>query len=111
MKRILIAEDEPLIAADLEDCVVTAGLQPVGPVASVEAGRALVGQVDGAIVNYILRGERADDLIRDLAQLGVPFVIASASGQVVLTSAGARMLHCPKPYRSEDVLQALLSLK
>ena len=73
VKRILIVEDEPLIALDLETAVIDHHGTPVGPVASVADATVIIdGQhIDGAIMDLRLKDSIAIDLANEL-RLGHP---------------------------------------
>ena len=110
-KRILVVEDEPLIAVDLEAALVEAGATIVGPAHTLEQALRL-GQIetlDGAIVDMRLRGESAMPLLACLVQRAVPCVVHS--GHSELTSAEKWPGDIPivtKPASVKAVLSALL---
>jgi DNA-binding NtrC family response regulator len=85
-RRILIAEDEILIALQLEAILQELGCQIVGPVTRVEDVRACVEarSFDGALVDVNLRGEQVFGVLPDLIELGVPFVITSGYADATL---------------------------
>jgi DNA-binding NtrC family response regulator len=78
-RRILIAEDEGLIAVELESTLQSFGCEVVGPVSSVEDVMRHVDQnrPDGALLDVNLRGEKIFRILPRLAELGVPVVISS----------------------------------
>ncbi|MCP8940478.1 response regulator [Alsobacter sp. SYSU M60028] len=82
-KRILVVEDEAVIAAMIEDMLEDLGAVVVGPVNTVARGLALAGDaaIDAAVLDVNLRGERVDPVARLLARRGVPVVIASGYGE------------------------------
>ena len=79
-KRILVAEDEPLIALDLADLIAENGAAVVGPAYSLSDARSLTDDhaIDGALLDIDL----GDDLVWPLAlllqQKGIPFAFISA---------------------------------
>jgi DNA-binding response OmpR family regulator len=82
-KRILVAEDEPLIALDLADLIADHGASVVGPAYSLSDAQSLIGgplsePIDGALLDIDL----GDDLVWPLAlllqQKGIPFAFISA---------------------------------
>lgn len=77
--RILVIEDDVLIAMDVEYMVGECGCVPVGPVSNVEAGLLAVRQndLDGAVLDVNLGGERVWPVADLLHEHGVPFVIAT----------------------------------
>jgi two-component SAPR family response regulator len=75
--RILIVEDEFLLAMELEALLQQRGCMILGPVSSV--GHAL-GMLDGeqpdvALLDVNLKGERATPVAAALQARGVPFVL------------------------------------
>jgi CheY-like chemotaxis protein len=75
-KRILIVEDEGIIAIELAYEVAASGGEVVGPVGTVDKALHVVAtaDLDGAIIDVDLRG-RSGFLVADaLAALRVPFV-------------------------------------
>lgn len=77
--RILVVEDEMLIAMDVEAMVRDLGFEVVGPVGNVATAldRAAAQALDGAILDVNLRGERVWAVADLLADKGVPFVLGS----------------------------------
>src|SRR2546429_142493 len=79
--RILIVEDEYIIAFDLTRSLEELGIQVVGPAAGVaEALRLVVtdgDRLNGAILDINLRGERVYQVAQALAARGVPFMFAT----------------------------------
>ena len=77
---VLVAEDEFLLAMDLELLLERQGYRVLGPAATVaEALRLLDGGLpDAGLLDVNLRGEAASPVAARLRSLGVPFVLASA---------------------------------
>ena len=79
--RILIAEDDALIAMDLADTLEALGYAVVGPVASVAAALAqaedIASPLDGALLDLDLRGELSHPVANALDRRGVPFAFTS----------------------------------
>lgn len=79
-RSVLLVEDEPLVAWDVERMLTTAGVRVLGPVSSVASALELLATEtpDAAILDLNLRGELVTPVARRLRQLGVPFVLATA---------------------------------
>ena len=114
VSRILIAEDEILIALFLEDMLTGLGYQVAGVATTVAEGlrHAAAPDFDLAILDVHLNGEDVFALADTLAGLGLPFVFATGYGArgVPHRHAGRPVLQ--KPYGPEDlhhVLQAVAS--
>jgi CheY-like chemotaxis protein len=105
--RILVVEDEALIAWTLADALEEAGAEPVGPVASAAAGLEQVGReaLDGAILDGDLADGRSTPVALALAARGVPFVFHTASVRPEALEPLAPVI--PKPAPATQVLERL----
>jgi len=107
-KGILIVEDEPLIAAMLEDLLGDLGYRVVGTAANLAQAQALLDEhgCDAAIVDLNLNGTLAHPLIEKLRGRGVPVIVATGYGNTASDLPdGCRML--AKPYAIQHVEEAL----
>lgn len=79
LARILIVEDEPLIAEMLRDWVTELGCEAVGPAVSNMAALELLerGSVAGAILDVTVADGHSYETARALQRLGAPFVFAT----------------------------------
>jgi DNA-binding NtrC family response regulator len=77
--RILIAEDESLIALELEQVLADLGCKVAGPVSRVAdvVQQAQAGQLDGALLDVNLRGEQIFRALPQLIAGHVPLIITS----------------------------------
>ena len=73
-ERILVVEDEALLAELLSDQLGDAGFEPVGPVASVKDAFRYIeaAQIDGAILDIRLVNELSYQVAYALRDRGVP---------------------------------------
>ncbi|WP_375394730.1 response regulator [uncultured Sphingomonas sp.] len=112
-KRILVVEDEPLIAMMLEDFLEILDKDVAGTADSVASALALIrtGDIDAAILDVNLRGgEKSAPVADALAARGIPFVFAtggSADSELGLHSDRPRL---QKPFTMDGVAQALDAL-
>lgn len=81
--RILVVEDQPLIAMDLEDLLLSRGYEVIGPKASVAAAIECLTQVtpDAALLDIDLHGETSFPIGIELKRRGVPFVFATGTAE------------------------------
>lgn len=81
-RRILIVEDELVIAMELEALLTGLGCQVLGPVPTVgKALRALEGdRPDAAVLDVNLQGERVTPVAEALQKQAVPFVLVTGYG-------------------------------
>lgn len=106
-KRILIVEDEPIVALLLEDMLTELGACAVGPAADVAGALAILEAqaVDAAVLDVNLGHERSDLVVDRLVERGTPFIFATGYGREHLAPHVARVL--VKPYRLEQLEEAL----
>lgn len=78
-RRIIIVEDEPLIALDIEQAVLEAGCLVAGMAHSLADARALIdtAEIHGAILDTNLGGESVEPLLDRLKSDNIPFLIVS----------------------------------
>lgn len=109
-RRVLVVEDEPLIAMLLEDMLDELGVKLAGAADSVPAALQTLQDglsFDGAILDMNLHGKSVEPIAQILAERQIPFIFASGYGADDLTRkhAGAPVLM--KPFRREALEQAL----
>jgi DNA-binding response OmpR family regulator len=109
--RVLVVEDEPVVAMCLEDILDALGFVTVGPAGRLSEGLALAGgeMLDAAILDINLGGERSTAIAEVLRGRGVPFAFASGYGAVPEGFAGEAPL-IEKPYGERDIAAALRML-
>jgi CheY-like chemotaxis protein len=110
--RVLIVEDEALVAMLVEDYLVELGCVVAGSARRVS--RALESlensQVDAAILDLNVNGEDITPVIETLDARGTPFIFASGYEEKNLDQRwGARRV-LQKPFNSQELGQALHSL-
>src|SRR5208337_285243 len=83
--KILVVEDEPLVAMALDDSLTDSGYTVVGPASSLKTGMRLIEEhaVDGAVLDVNLRGEMVFPLADALAKRSIPFVYVTGYGKLV----------------------------
>jgi DNA-binding NtrC family response regulator len=112
-EKILIVEDEFIVAHDLQMILQRAGYQVIGIADSVKNAQTLLEkhQVDLVLLDIYLKGRLTGiDLAHDLMKSQIPFIYISAnSNEKVLEAAKST---CPygfivKPYRERDILLSI----
>jgi DNA-binding NtrC family response regulator len=80
--RVLVAEDEPVIALDLASAVEEAGGEVVGPAASVRQAMSLVCDdgLQAAILDFDLLDGNVGPVIEELMRRGIPAIVHSGGG-------------------------------
>lgn len=110
--RILVAEDEPLIAMMMEDFLDLLGHAAVGPVDSAAEGVRLAeaGGFDAAVCDVNLRDGPSWPVVDALKARGVPYVIATGGHVEPPPSAHADAPQLAKPYTLDGLRAALEKL-
>jgi DNA-binding response OmpR family regulator len=85
-KRVLVVEDEMLVALMVEDMLADAGCIVIGPFARVsDALAAIKGEaLDFALLDVNVAGEKVFSVARALEKRGVPFLFVTGYGQAAL---------------------------
>ena len=111
-RRVLVVEDEALVAMLVEDALLDAGAEVVGPVATVaDALELLKRQLpEAAVLDLNLAGETSTPVADELAKRGVPFVVATGYGADGLPPGHASVPVLAKPYDPSDLTAALARL-
>jgi DNA-binding response OmpR family regulator len=110
--RVLIIEDEPVLAFALEELLVEAGFRIAGVAARLQRGLAIIetGVCDVAILDANLGGISAGPAASALTARGVPFIVLSGYSPDQQQGVFAGALHLQKPCRPERLIQALRSI-
>lgn len=106
---ILVVEDEPMIALDLEQMLKSAGAV-VRIAAGVQEALALIGaeSFSAAVVDHGLRNEKSRAIYTELDKHGVPFVVYTGYDEVT-GRPGTPLIRKPAdPGTLIDALKALL---
>jgi two-component SAPR family response regulator len=111
-KRVLIVEDQYLIAADLSRALEKLGGVIVGPVASSEAAHAELAKdrVDLAFLDINLDEKLVFPLADDLERRGIPFIFATGYGASVVPERFKSKYRLEKPFTVHSVQEAVRQL-
>ena len=100
-RKLLLVEDEYIVAADLAIRLEDVGAEIVGPAGSVEEALELVqsegGRLDGAVLDVNLAGQRVYPVADALITQGVPFVLTTGYDASAIDSKYADVPRCEKP--------------
>lgn len=107
--KILVIEDEPLVAMDIEQHLDAAGCSAVGVAGSIEQARTLIsaGNFDAALLDANLHGERVDEIASLLTQRGIPFTFASGYDREALPSGFSEAGYLSKPFSAGQLCAAI----
>src|SRR3954467_6145846 len=80
---VLLADADAVLSVDLSDALEKAGYRVLGPVVTMaEALRLLEQETPSlAVIDVLLKDGRCSQLVRELRQRGVPFLVHSACRQ------------------------------
>lgn len=111
-KRILIVEDEPLIALDLEATVIDCLGTVVGPVRTLAEAQQFAdsSDLDAAILDLRLADGLTLPVIERLHARGIPFVIHSGTIEASMLAAWPNVQIVSKPALAEKVVAVLAGL-
>lgn len=106
--RILIVEDEPMIALDLEQILMSAGAV-VRSASGVQEALDLIGAepFSAAVVDHGLRNEKSREIYDRLEAQGVPFILYTGYSEV--TGRPSQVL-IRKPSDAATLVSALRDL-
>jgi ActR/RegA family two-component response regulator len=109
--RVLVVEDEYLIAADLAAALGRVGATVVGPISTVAGGERIASEsapINGAVLDMSLRGEMAWPVADNLAERGVPFVFTTGYGRACIPQRHSNVPYFAKPIIMGEVIKALV---
>jgi CheY-like chemotaxis protein len=113
--RLLLVEDEYLVAADLAQSLEDAGAEIVGPVGTVEEALAIAtseaSRLDGAVLDINLHGKPIYPVADLLTKVKVPFVFATGYDTMAIRPSYAETPRCEKPVDKNQLALMLFKLK
>jgi DNA-binding response OmpR family regulator len=110
--RILIVEDEPMLAFAIEDMLIDNGFKIAGVAGELAKALAIIesGVCDAAILDVNLSGQSAEPAASALASRGLPFLILSGYSSDQQPSAFSGAPRLQKPCRPDRLIQTLRSI-
>lgn len=112
--RVLIAEDDLLIAKHLADVIEASGGTPLGPVAECADAHVLAQAipVDLALVDLRLKDGDAWAVLTHLAMSHVPVIALSGSDRAALPPQLRKLPYLQKPFTDADLIDlALMAMR
>ncbi|WVT76711.1 response regulator (plasmid) [Sinorhizobium chiapasense] len=112
-RRILVVEDEMLVAMSIEDTLIDAGGEVVGPAPTV--GRALgllqdEAKIDAVVLDMNLQGHSGLPVADACDERSIPFLILSGYGDTALSGTRHAAPILSKPFASAVLVKALTTL-
>jgi len=114
--RVLVVEDEVLVAWLLEDMLADLGCAVVGPAASVKQALAMIDAeaIEVAVLDVNLNGQLSYPIADALAARGVPFVFSTGYDKDRMLDGYKTFPVLQKPFHQSelsDILAKLLTPK
>ena len=108
-KRVLVVEDEYLVALEVENALLDSGCIVVGPFASVEEGlvAAKAENVDIALLDVNVAGEMVFPIAYLLEAVGTPFLFVTGYGKAILPQDRPTWEACSKPFNPDELTERL----
>ncbi len=110
--RVLLVEDEMMVARMLHRMLTELGYAVVGPATGVDEAMKLIGGggIDAAVLDINLDGEMSFPVADELTNRGIPFVFSTGYGEEVLSNGYHASRLLKKPYRRSRLEGALADL-
>jgi|SRR5262245_41353303 len=108
-RRVLIVEDETMIAMMVEDFLTELGWDVVGLVGSLDRALAMArdAEIDAAVLDVNLNGQLSFAAADILSQRSIPFVFATGYGADGMVRRFANVPILTKPFHRNDLDRAL----
>ena len=111
-KRVLVVEDEPLVAMELVATLEEDGCVVVGPAGDVDSAKTLIeqDQFDAALLDANLGGQPVDELAAALTRRNIPFAFVTGYGRQNLPESFRNAAMIGKPFARGELLAILARL-
>jgi CheY-like chemotaxis protein len=108
-RKVLVVEDEMMIAMLIEDILEEFGCELVGPATNVPRALELIEKesVDVAVLDLNLDGQDTYAIAGALQRKNVPFIFATGYGSTVLRQEYGNRPVLQKPFQARDLETAL----
>ena|SRR5688500_8790359 len=107
--KLLIVEDEWLLAEQIASALTTAGFDVVPPMPSIATAFSVIDQekIGAAVLDIRLKGEDSFELARELQRRGIPFVFASGHARLEIPADLRKHAVLAKPIRTDEMIETL----
>ena len=108
-RRVMVVEDEMLVAMLIEDTLRDQGYDVVGPFTNLPDALAAAGReaADIALLDVNLRGQRVYPVAELLESRGIPFLLLSGYGSEAVPAEHAHWAACSKPFMPRDLTRRM----
>jgi CheY-like chemotaxis protein len=110
--RVLIVEDEWLLASDLQTILKSLGADVVALVSDIDDARAQLaaGGFDVGVIDIDLQGHNAFDVADELQRQGIPFVFSTVYSAEEIPARFANVTRFEKPFDPRGLAQYVVQL-
>ncbi len=108
--RVLVAEDEYMLAEEMREELESDGAVVLGPAATVAQALDLIAaesQIHAAVMDVNLRGEKIFPAIEALVVRGVPTVLTTGYDEAEIPERFRTLPRCGKPVNMKLVTRAV----
>ena len=112
-RRVLIAEDEYLLASKMVEEFAKLGVETIGPASTVKRALDLVehcGPLDAAMLDIKLRNEMIFPVADALRTRGVPFVFTTGYNQKIIPDGYKDVVRYEKPFDVAEVARVVAQI-
>ncbi|MES2492474.1 MAG: PAS domain S-box protein [Pseudomonadota bacterium] len=108
-RRVLVVEDEALVALEIDEALSAGGIEVLGPAGSVSEALSLLaeGRCDIALLDINLGAETSEPVARELKRLGIPFIVVSGYSREQQPEAMRSAPLLSKPLDAGQLLAAI----
>ncbi len=109
LRRVLVVEDEVMVAMYVEDLLTELGFEVVAMATGLDQALPLArgAEFDFAVLDINLAGEASFPVADVLRERGIPFLFASGYGSKGLIEAYRTATRIQKPFLSQDLARAI----
>ncbi len=111
-RRVLLVEDELLVAWVLQDMLIALGCTVVGPAARLSQAMTMIANepIDAAVLDVNLNGELSYPIADLLIARGVPFAFSTGYDRARLPEAYRACRYLQKPFVQSDLARTIDAL-
>jgi len=112
-RRVLIAEDEYLLASKMVEELAKLGVETIGPASTVKRALDLIehcGPLDAAMLDIKLRNEMIFPVADALRARGVPFVFTTGYNQKIIPDGYKDVVRYEKPFDVAEVARVVAQI-
>jgi DNA-binding response OmpR family regulator len=108
-KRVLVVEDEYLVAEDVRRWLQDRGAEVIGPAARIARARSLIAshRIDAAVLDINVAGELVFPAADALSERRIPFLFMSAFDRSIIPARFAHVQLLQKPISLDTLAQAM----